>query len=596
MKKFLLLFLMSTNALAQGDPAPFIKGQSSTGLGNVGSTIFVPENQSTKINAYQALIETGNKNILINPSFEHQTVGTGWTVGTGNVLDPTFLASTRYYGLKAGSLTTSSTVPFDFKQCVTPLLGTSGGQAEVKLVTAVPSGVTDAQVCSQVNNVDQNCVSTINDGRYYPYTIPTVFGTAGQNVCIKLKTTASYAAGTQTILVDDAMIRPGLSTVPLAGDVVYSAKISNTGIVTQENTEWINGNCSVASAAYSCPLKTGLASLPLNCVIQVENATSLVRTANLDTYTAANVAFRTFEAGAPTALSTYISCEKQGIDYTAATGNAYQSFNADSSWTPCSFSTLVWPGLGTVTNNLDCKRSGDTLRMRGRFTTGTTSATTSKIPLPSNWGVINHKIITTSSVGSLLREVAGTNVFFNALGNSSVLDGINISGALVSSSTDASIPTNSQFNTGDRIEINGELIIPISSWIENGNIVGSFVGVPIVPGLAVGQKVDTFSLSFGSANAGTQSVTPCTSSPCALDQIGTAVTNVTRTVTGSYLVNFARTYVKAKCSGASAQSNNQGQQLVDFSCLNCSSLPVSIGTPGTAAYDSHPNLICQGSY
>lgn len=73
MNKILSLFLtlsLWTTAFAQGDPAPFIKGQTATGLGNQASTVFVPYKQSTKINAYQALIETGNPNILPDPGAE----------------------------------------------------------------------------------------------------------------------------------------------------------------------------------------------------------------------------------------------------------------------------------------------------------------------------------------------------------------------------------------------------------------------------------------------------------------------------------------------------------------------------------------------
>lgn len=80
MKKFLSLFLIAslwTSAFAQGDPAPYVKGQNQTGLGNLSSTIVVPNQQSTKINAYQSRLETGNANVLLDPNFEGAT--TAWS-------------------------------------------------------------------------------------------------------------------------------------------------------------------------------------------------------------------------------------------------------------------------------------------------------------------------------------------------------------------------------------------------------------------------------------------------------------------------------------------------------------------------------------
>lgn len=120
----LLLSLIFTAHLAygQGDPAPFIKGQSASGLGNQASTIFVPKNQSTKINAYQALIETGNSNVLVNPGFEGATItdcaayddgdvampvdGTG---GTPTLVSIAAQTSTMGYGAKEGKITKLAT-------------------------------------------------------------------------------------------------------------------------------------------------------------------------------------------------------------------------------------------------------------------------------------------------------------------------------------------------------------------------------------------------------------------------------------------------------------------------------------------------------
>ena len=103
-------------------------------------------------------------------------------------------------------------------------------------------------------------------------------------------------------------------------------------------------------------------------------------------------------------------------------------------------------------------------------------------------------------------------------------------------------------------------------------------------------------------NFGTTTATiDCTASPCSyLDQIGSAVTSVTRTSTGAYTVNFARTYTKAKCmfSTYSNGSNRQTANNSSMMCASCSSLSVSIeqSPGGIGALDSHGVVSCQGSY
>lgn len=123
--------------------------------------------------------------------------------------------------------------------------------------------------------------------------------------------------------------------------------------------------------------------------------------------------------------------------------------------------------------------------------------------------------------------------------------------------------------------------------------VASSIGVPTVPGITT-QSVDTFSVSYGTTNA----TTVCSASPCSyLDQIGTAVTSVTRASAGNYALNVSKTYSKLKCNanvmitGSSIAAIHPTTQL---SCSSCSSLNFST-TDGTIK-DSFGTIVCQGSY
>lgn len=122
--------------------------------------------------------------------------------------------------------------------------------------------------------------------------------------------------------------------------------------------------------------------------------------------------------------------------------------------------------------------------------------------------------------------------------------------------------------------------------------IASSIGVPTVPGLTT-QAVDAFSVSYGTTNA----TTICTASPCSyLDQIGSAVSSITRSGVGAYTLNTVKTYAKLKCV---AMVSNAAQYIaVDGSpgsCSNCSSILFGSGFVTTAA-DSYGVVQCQGSY
>jgi len=90
MFKFLCLVLISFAAYGQGDLSGNLRGQAGNARNNFGA-LQVPNNQATKTGAINALIETGNKNLLANPGFEHTTFSTGWTTsGTAVYSGTTF--------------------------------------------------------------------------------------------------------------------------------------------------------------------------------------------------------------------------------------------------------------------------------------------------------------------------------------------------------------------------------------------------------------------------------------------------------------------------------------------------------------------------
>lgn len=104
-------------------------------------------------------------------------------------------------------------------------------------------------------------------------------------------------------------------------------------------------------------------------------------------------------------------------------------------------------------------------------------------------------------------------------------------------------------------------------------------------------EVEIISVTYstgGSAN--------CTSSPCVINQIGGAVTSVTRASTGAYSLNLAKTYNKLKCTFQVLTAGVVMAQVFNLgSCDNCSSLSFRTYRMDTRVIaDTAGNLNCIG--
>lgn len=192
--------------------SPFLKGQKQSGVGNVSATTIVPENQSTKINASQALLETGNKNLLVNPSFEHATFSTGWEkVQTGGVvdLDPeTGVANVSPGGGLKSTLVTFTGAKGGYRQCVL----TGGKFAGTDIIAGIwvktdqsglyVNGYTD------YNIVESTPVSNNNQFSYYEVRFPAGI----TNACVSLETANANGIDEVSVTglayVDSAKLEP----------------------------------------------------------------------------------------------------------------------------------------------------------------------------------------------------------------------------------------------------------------------------------------------------------------------------------------------------------------------------------------------------
>jgi len=583
MRKLIATFLLlSFNSYALPPVAVNGEQQANAYVQNIKT----PNSQTTSLGGIDTRIESGNTNLLVNPSFEHTTVATGWTVtnatGSANLTD--MVEGKKDLSL---ALTAALTVTQDSTVNAANLVGLQG-VASIKIKT---SDVTGLKVCVRNAGVTSTtlCVDVVANGGWKHVIIPFIMTATSNGIAI----TSTGITG--TVKIDDAFVGTSGPFQNVNGESVFSAKVSNAGVVSDESGDFVNGNCVLATATFTCTFSTSFFTVAPNCQITTSdgntgwNASSATSSTQV-VYTTTN------SAGAGAAHAVNISCQKQGIDMPLAS-RIYSQSSRDYDWT--AYTPTFGAGFGTVSApNCFQQRRGHNLEVKCFPTSGTTAAALGSITLPTGL-TIDSDIIkatnTTAAAGQHVGEYqaaagAGNNSWIvTALGTST--SAVYVAGTFAGSSS--LIPSaNIGGILGNSTLFSVKFTVPISGWFDYGVIVGSFAGVPSVPGGS--GSIDTFSASYGAT-----ATTACTaaSTACAyLNQIGTIVTNITRGASaGIYTMNLGKTYAKLKCT-ATVANGTSSRQARDMRCDSCSSLVFNTQDSASTAADTQGTLICQGTY
>ena len=235
-----LFFTMKSNAAA---PYGFKgQGQASTLYSNV---VQFPNNQVTNLGGIKALVETGNNNLLTNPSFEHSTIATGWTLTAGS----SALQSTAVpHGTRAITLTLSAQSLSFYQDSTLNAAAFADGVNGTTYIRAKTT-MSNMYLCrrqagvliASTNGTNiTNCVLISNSGKWGEYSIPTIFGATSNGIAIVSLTpsTAVAVAVTGTIDLDDAKLEAG-------------SKVQSSSAVGP----WTNGTCTsswIANTVTTC--------------------------------------------------------------------------------------------------------------------------------------------------------------------------------------------------------------------------------------------------------------------------------------------------------------------------------------------------------
>lgn len=131
--RILAIVILPSLALAQSAPDS-LRGQSQPSAMLPKPNLQVPFNQATNTGGLNALIETGNQNLLSNPGFEHVTTLTAWTASGGTTANGTMLGSkSLLWNSSASAQTLTSTA-------LTIPVGLFARNAEAACLIRTPTG------------------------------------------------------------------------------------------------------------------------------------------------------------------------------------------------------------------------------------------------------------------------------------------------------------------------------------------------------------------------------------------------------------------------------------------------------------------------
>ena len=536
-------------SFGQGDAPALLQGQHQS-TKSVGSFIQAPNKQITKISGATALMETGNKNLLENPSFEHPTVGFGWTDASTNTKSAeTTVVIDGKKSLKIELSANDVNLTQESTLYASQFGGTTQGVASIRIKTDVLVVIctVEAGIVSTTN-----CLNSSLDSQWHVYKIPFVLGATSNGINIFVD------SGTGTVYLDDAFVGAMEVTAVtdasrIAGEAVFPPTSSciwfrNNAVIgafastnacpgptivkeyvgdwqtTDANLPQITVNAlpaGVYKATFYVPLYSGAAA---QNSLAINDGTTTCDAVNVhsNTDSGQGVVSCTFEYGVAGnrtfslygASSTSLINIENNTSGSATRGtkfqleyytsfSTYSSANADTDWVPCSFSTFAWQGMGTVTSpDIKCKRQGSDLLMRGRFTTGTVAASEARIPLPlwngSALSVKANGLSVLSRVGGGIRE----RTLLDSSKEFSVLSGsgysyLNISVAEYATTLNPFSPL-----TGSNAFLTSQLVdfsasIPIEGWQNSNIIIGQFNGLESCSSTL--DCTDTFSATTSSA-------------------------------------------------------------------------------------------------
>lgn len=450
-------------------------------------------------------------NYVLSPSAKKNASNT--TTSSATVTRDT-TAANQINGVASYSVDTSATsgyVEFTLGTVYEPAIS---GNCEFKGVFKGDGTLYSAQIVDGSGNLLNSAVFT-NETNYRPFSVVYPCAASGSRKVRITQTTAGTSPAINVGKLYYGQITNLQAGVP---NNVFNAKISSTGVVSSENEDWINGNCTMSgagSATGTCVFTTSKFTAAPTCNITPANSAANIH-ASLFTSSPTTAQFQYFTdvttTGTATASDVDVVCTRASTDSIQPAITAAQWNYGPTDYTP----TIT--GLGTVTNlKFTHKREGPYLYIQGSGTTGTVTGATVSFTLPSGLSIDTN---VGDSAGSRVGDasVSGASIFMvtTATGTSTTL--------LYTSATNrASQNVGTDYGNSTNFAINAK--VAISGWTENQN-------APQLIGSVTSNAASALRDEYLTIES------DCTTATCTIARQSGAFTSVTRSSTGLYVINY----------------------------------------------------------
>lgn len=547
---YFFTILFSLTAYGQGDLSGALRSQNQLQRLNFGN-LEVPNNQATKTGAINALIETGNSNLLINSGFEHATYSTGWTTsGTATYSAET---SVPLSGLKSFRAVASAQT-IDLLQDTT-LYASARAGSQMFISFEAKNTAPGVTACVRLNGVKQtgsnDCLTLATDGVTRTYELAFLANGTSNGIDI------DAASTTGTLIVDEvkvstdsaafidvAQIGPWISYTP-----TFQGFGTPTGIEAFYRINGGNIDVRIKFAAGTTTAVEARVGLPGGFTSATSTIIPTIQIAGNMSSNENSSALQFFPAIEPSAPYLVFTRRISG-----ATGGLTK-INGDS--------TLTSGNTLSLFASVPVQGLSNKVSTYSQFAVSDVSVENVFSASVSNTGVVSSESLDWINGNASVASTSNFTITFNSgafsvapnciAGSSEAIVGTfdKIMTILSVSATQVVVQTKSA-NTGAAAWPFNIICTKQGADYKAKNVItGTFKDVVTAPNTG---SIKTCYYAFGGAGVTLASPVNCTASPCVetYDSCG-SVSSVTRSGTGVYVSTFAsgtwqaNTYVKCEC-------------------------------------------------
>lgn len=365
----------------------------------------------------------------------------------------------------------------------------------------------------------------------------------------------------------------------------FSAKVSSSGVVSDENVDWINGNCTMSSGNSTCTFQTSLFGVAPNCTSNNNDGNSRVTLTAAESTSSVSTYIRLTTTAAAADSAYILTCQRAGSDYNQFDQRFVPVVDEEARVAHATGANIS----ATADTKLDLTDVYDP--------SGIIDDTTNERIDIDKTG--QYKLCAGGNVGFGVSNWVSMTYRLNGGGGV----GIGILGPTSSSGITLYPCTMVEFSAGDYVEIYAQSgstgtfsAVKVSIELvreDKTAFIGNLTPTEFVqtPGSV---KPVVYSLKFGGATMG---VNNCTSSPCTIHtEKSDWVDSVTRSTTGTYTVNFTSGAFSEVpvCTCSSFSHGITGRMACGSYVITTSTMVLNTADTGNNMQDTENNIICHG--